>query len=1214
MPKSAMSSIAPSQFKKPEPYIINHIFSETGLDDPTYPETSDGDEYYVNADLRKDPYEEPHKIDNINERLEFINKTAKVDHLPAEEAHALKELLFEFHDVFFHTGDQIGTHPLIQQVIDVGDAKPIAVRPYRVPYALKPELDRQIQDMLDKGLIVPGSSPWSAPVLLTAKRSLDGKPNYRLVIDYRRANAVITPDVHPLPTLASIFDALNGSKYFSTLDLYSAFHNIAIHKDSIPITSFSTQENQYLCLKAMFGCKVTPQVFTKAIQLTLAPVLSRGVYLYMDDILVHSGDIQTNIDNLRKTFTLLREHNFKVKLEKCKFLAPRVEYLGHELSFEGLKPLRRTVSAILDFPVPKTLKQARSMLGLFSWYRRYVARFSIIARPITNLTKKNSKFEWGPAQQEACDTLKRALTTEPILAYPDFSPDVEFILTSDACLTGCGSVLSMMSPDGVERVISYSSRVFTERETRKSTTDRELIGCMYAIKANHEYLYGRPFTLQTDHQAIRNLYKHPTLTAQSARWYNYLSMYDFQIRYRKGSSITNADGLSRIPPPEEPPSLQINANFKDRLPCEPVLDREEIKLQQRLDPQWKPIIDRLELNNTDPEYGLDNDKLLYKRSTDNLQSDRLCIPQNLERRTIDAFHSAPFIAHPGGKRSAQILHSRVYFKDLHRKVALFVKQCTICQQRKDRPPHTRAKLQTFPEVTRPMQRLSVDITGPHIQSKSNARYILTAVCHFSRMCFLIPLPNQTALTVAKAFVSEIVCKYGPPAQLLSDRGKNFLSNLVAQICAILNIRKLSTSSYHAQGNAMCERMHRTLNNVLASILSSSHDMWHEYLPLAQMALNAQINRSTGFSPFQIVHGYDISLPCELEPRPHKGQTLKEADNYVPELYQRINEIRKIVRANAEEATRISKRYYDSKSKDVAYPLGTLVYLHNPRKPKNQSTKWVRHWYGPFRISSHPFENNYEITHVETKETQFVNVDRIKAFHTFDPSKFNEDMTIGKTETDQESEEEDEPISQLVPHPDSLHSTTRLPEWEHAWVDIPPPVARQLQPEPPLAADDEPEDEQDILAPNPDGLELEEASTPTPSPTTEPDISPPESDHSESESSTPRFPTPTGRPPIIVNRSPLLESLMQGGIPLTQREPRAGGSRDPDPDATPVTARPTHDYNLRSIRPPRTLFPPLEPRQNRFKTRFYTPKKPTFSDIVTDKSPEDSSSEHSEEEL
>jgi hypothetical protein len=324
---------------------------------------------------------------------------------------------------------------------------PISKAPYKMSREELAELKIQLKDLLDKGFIRPSSSPWGCPALFVSKKD----KGLHLCVDYRPLNAVTIKNKYPLSHIDILFDQLAGARVFSKIDLRSGYHQIKIRDDDIPKTAFSIRYGLYEYLVMSFGLTNAPAHFVYLMNSVFMPELDKFVVVFIDDILVYSKSTEDHEEHLRIVLQQLRDHQLYAKFNKCKFWINEVPFLGHVISSEGIAVDASKVRDVLDWEPPKSVHQVRSFLGLAGYYRRFTPNFSKISKPITELLKKGTKYVWSKECDEAFQTLKKLLTTSPVLAQPDIAKP--FDVYCDASGTGLGCVLMQEG-----QVISYSSR------------------------------------------------------------------------------------------------------------------------------------------------------------------------------------------------------------------------------------------------------------------------------------------------------------------------------------------------------------------------------------------------------------------------------------------------------------------------------------------------------------------------------------------------------------------------------------------------------------------------------------------------------------------------------------------------------------------------------------------------------------------------------------
>ncbi|GJU90956.1 putative reverse transcriptase domain-containing protein [Tanacetum coccineum] len=431
------------------------------------------------------------------------------------------------------------------QIDLVPGAAPVARAPYRLAPSEMKELSEQLKELSDKGFIRPSSSPWGAPVLFVKKK--DG--SFRMCIDYRELNKLTVKNRYPLPRIDDLFDQLQGSSVYSKIDLRSGYHQLRVREEDIPKTAFRTCDVHYKFQVMPFGLTNAPAVFMDLMNRVCKPYLDKFVIVFIDDILIYSKNKEEHEKHLKQILELLKKEELYAKFSKCEFWIPKVQFLGHVIDSEGIHVDPAKIESIKDWTSPKSPTEIRQFLGLAGYYRRFIEGFSKIAKPMTKLTQKKIKFEWGDKQEAAFQLLKQKLCSAPILALPEGSED--FIAYCDASKKGLGAMLMQR-----EKVISYASRQLKIHEKNYTTHDLELGAVVFALKIWRHYLYGTKCTVFTDHKSLQHILDQKELNMRQRRWLELLSDYDCDIRYHPGKANVVADALSRK---EREPPLRVRA-------------------------------------------------------------------------------------------------------------------------------------------------------------------------------------------------------------------------------------------------------------------------------------------------------------------------------------------------------------------------------------------------------------------------------------------------------------------------------------------------------------------------------------------------------------------------------------------------------------------------------------------------------------------------------
>ena len=413
-------------------------------------------------------------------------------------------------------------------------AAPVSRAPYRLAPTEMAELKKQLEELSDKGFIRPSTSPWGAPVLFVKKK--DG--SFRLCIDYRGLNKVTIKNKYPLPRIDELLDQLQGASWFSKIDLASGYHQIAIAEGDVRKTAFRTRYGHYEFVVMPFGLTNAPAAFMKLMNDVFREQLDKFVIVFIDDILVYSRSREEHAEHLRIVLGKLREHQLFAKLSKCSFWQRKIGFLGHVVSEAGVAVDQEKITAISEWPTPKSATEIRSFLGLAGYYRKYVNSFASIAKPMTRLTGKDAKFDWTEECSGSFTELKRQLTHAPVLVLP--RPGIPYDVYTDASGTGLGCVLMQEG-----QVIAYASRQLRPHEANYPTHDLELAAVVFALKIWRSYLYGEKVKIFTDHQSLKYIFTQADLNLRQRRWMELLADYNLEIAYHPGKANHVADALSR---------------------------------------------------------------------------------------------------------------------------------------------------------------------------------------------------------------------------------------------------------------------------------------------------------------------------------------------------------------------------------------------------------------------------------------------------------------------------------------------------------------------------------------------------------------------------------------------------------------------------------------------------------------------------------------------
>lgn len=459
--------------------------------------------------------------------------------LPLEEIKHLDALLKEYSDIFSKHEFDLGCFSGVEHTIDTGDAKPIRQSMRRTPMKFQNEEEKHLQKMLKAKVIEPSSSDWCHPPVLVRKKD----SGVRWCVDYRLLNNVTTRDAFPLPLIEECFDALEGMKYMSSLDLSSGYWQLSVAEEDRPKTAFITKYGLFQHTRMGFGLCNAPATFQRAMQHVLRGLQWDKVLVYLDDVIVLGRDISEHFENLRCVFQRFRQHNLKLKASKCQLLQRELKFLGWDIGPQGVSIPLENIQALLERPVPRTIRDVQSFVGYINYHRNHLKGCAeAMACLHTLAASKEKTFQWTELHQLAFERLKLMMTTAPVMRIPNRTG--LFILDTDASNTAIGAELSQVQ-DEEEYVIAYGSYVLQPTQRSYCTTRKELLAIVRFTRQFRHYLLGDKFLIRTDHSSLAWLMRFKNAEGQLARWLEELSQYDMNILHRPGKLHVNADYLSR---------------------------------------------------------------------------------------------------------------------------------------------------------------------------------------------------------------------------------------------------------------------------------------------------------------------------------------------------------------------------------------------------------------------------------------------------------------------------------------------------------------------------------------------------------------------------------------------------------------------------------------------------------------------------------------------
>lgn len=929
------------------------------------------------------PLENIHKIDvtclNIDTETSTPSKDITLDMLKIGDKVAEKDklrllaLLNEYRDCFALSVDELGLTPITEMHIKLTDDSPVSYKPYRLPFAERKIVRDMIDNLLANDIVRESNSPFASPIVLVRKKNND----YRLCVDYRALNKKTIKDRYPMPVIDDQLDRLSGKKYFTSLDLASGYHQIPVAESSRHLTAFVTPDGHYEYTRMPFGLVNAPAVFQQMINKALGPKRFELAIPYLDDLLSAASNIEESLEKLESILNLLRGANLTLNLNKCHFLQSSIDYLGYEISENGLKPGIKKTQAVSDFPTPVNVHQVRQFVGLASFFRRFVYKFASIARPLTQLTKTDISWTWGPEQQSAFDEIKARLVSRPVLAL--YNPEYITEVHCDASKVGMGAILlQKVDETSPLRPVAYYSRQTTKDEQFLHSYELETMAVVAAMKKFRVYLIGLQFKVLTDCSALRATLSKRDLVPRIARWWLQLQEFDFTVEYRPGHNMQHADALSRNPLSDEDlPSLEImNIRTEDWL-----------HTVQMTDPKLRHIKDILKTEDSDMKdivnnYILKNDRLYRKVGN----SHKWVVPNGARWRICQLSHDEA--GHFAFEKTFEKISSEYWFPKMKRFIKKYVAACMNCAYNKRLTGKETGYLHPIPKVNEIFHTIHLDHLGPFIKSKTGNVYILGIIDSFSKFIFVKGVRNTKSRTTIKV-LEDIFATFGSPKVIITDQGTSFTSAEFKQFIVSIGSKHVLNAVATPRANGQIERYNRTILNSLASMNHDRNEAdWDLNLPKLQWSLNNTLNKAIGKSPAEVVFGHRTTNPQEGIIRVAlDDETVAEKESQNED--SRLN-IRESVDATIKNKQRAMKESFDKKRAPTKFfKEGDLVMIPNYCQERGKSTKLAPKFRGPFKVTAVLDKDRYEVSSVEGHSSRkYKNVfpaDHLKSWITFHSS-------------------------------------------------------------------------------------------------------------------------------------------------------------------------------------------------------------------------------------
>ena len=911
--------------------------------------------------------------ETVEEKLEQADNIVLGEDLSESQRKQIMELVADYKDIFAENPKNPKRTVLMKHKIITENALPVRKKSRRVPVAWEDEVNSQVKQMLKHNIIRPSCSPWNSPLLLVKKKD----NSMRFVCDFRGLNDVTKKDNYPLPHIRDVVDKMEGSTFWTTLDAASAYWSMPLDEQDKEKTAFQVPRGKFEFNVTPYGLTNAGASYQRLMDICLSGLPSNRILAYMDDVVIFSRTFSEHIADIKEVFERFRAAKISLKASKCTFAAKTVDFLGYELSSQGIKPQNKLTSAIKEFPQPTNRKEVKRFLGMAGFYRNFVQGFGDISHPLNRLTCDNVKFEWTNECEIAFKTLKECLSSKPILAFPRLGE--EFILDVDASDIAFGGVLMQEGSDSVLHPVGYFSDAVQKSQKSWSPTTKEAFAMVLAVRHWYVYLAGKHFTLNSDHNPLVYMRNQKDPRGKFARWILELEEYDYTVKYVKGVENVKADAMSRnTKADDQQPPSQLEEKIYLVLSNNNL--NAQIKEEQLKDPITKNARDCIErgealakgrLKRVQKQMRIENDILT--------KSGRLIIPTALRAHILEKVHG---VAHFGIDKTYALLKDRFYWPSMYGCTKIFVESCEECQKTKCLSQPPKAPLIPMWIPTKPMEFVAIDIAYMPKDSKGYQYFLLIGDI-FSKYIQAVPLKEQTAPSVVTALNSNWIFFHGSPLYLLSDQGSNVDGETVKELCITTGIEKRRSSAYHSQGNGFAERNIRNVKEILRTVLlhrKLEQTKWRQILPELTFALNCSESTAIKCVPYNVVFGRRPVLPLDIDFGTKKavaGEEVITPTEYINEVGSVLNDVFNHVVKHLQLSKIKMQKQYNKNLNFKDYANGEKVWLKVKFYKTGENRKLSPRRNGPWTVLSKlPNGVNFHIINDKTREEKIVHHDRI----------------------------------------------------------------------------------------------------------------------------------------------------------------------------------------------------------------------------------------------
>ena len=781
---------------------------------------------------------------STSQKLNLIKVVKVIDRHDASLSSNIPEVLKQYPSLMNRMGEYKGT-PVRIHVDEL--VKPIASPHRRIPFHVRKQVERKLEQLESEGIIerAEGPTPWVSPIVVVPKPH---KPNeIRICVDMRALNKAIIRERHVIPTIDDVVHDLNGCTVFSKIDLNQGYHQIPLHPDSKPLTTFSTHVGLFRYKRLNFGLSCAAEIFQKKVSDAICGIPC--VKNISDDIYVGGVDNEDHDRHLDQLLRRLQENGLTINLPKCQFRVPTMLFFGHVFSENGLSPDPKKVEALQRVAPPTNASEVRSLLSSASFCSRFIKDFAGITRPLRRLTCAGVKWLWSEAEQYSFESLKAALSAKTTLAYYDPNKPISIFL--DGSPVGLGAVLTQEDLSTKETTaLHYASCPLTPTQARYPQIDREALSIYWAIKRFHLFVYGTDFKVITDHKPLVSLFNNPSSkpSARIERWLLDLQQYRFTVEYRPGPS-NPADYASRHPVGDAESrkyeaEAEAHVAFVARNAVPKAVTLSEIEAVVANDPTLQAVMSAVKSGiwHKAPDNVSLSELSRYEKIKEQLtctetlllKSDRIFVPAALQERIIDIAHEG----HLGMVKTKALLREKVWFPCMDKMVENKIKSCLPCQV--VTPIYNREPLKMSVLPDNPFDEVSIDFASV------NGETLLLVIDDHSRFPFVEPV-SSTSANVVIPKLDKLFAMFGTPHVVRSDNGPPFNGEEFAKFAQVLGFKHRRVTPLWPRANGEVERFVKTLKKYIKAAKTEGKN-WRKEMQSFLRNYRTTPHATTGVAP------------------------------------------------------------------------------------------------------------------------------------------------------------------------------------------------------------------------------------------------------------------------------------------------------------------------------------------------------------------------------